>query len=121
MPDVREPPITLNCDCGTAAHVAYGDRWTCPDCGKTWDTSQIPRDDYDRLLRSMRRYRLFAIGPPAALCVILVPLAVLVGFQYAYLLFFLLLAYALLVMPRLRSKATARVLRHRATWELRPE
>ena len=37
------------------------------------------------------------------------------------LLFFLLLAYALLVLPRLRTKATASVLRHRATWTLRPE
>jgi hypothetical protein len=50
-----------------------------------------------------------------------VPLAVLVGFQYAFLLFFLLLAYALLVMPRLRTKATASVLSHAATWKLRPE
>lgn len=118
---VREPPITLNCDCGTAVAVSFGDRWTCPDCGRTWDTSQIPRDDYDQLLRSIRRYRLFAIGPPLALCAVLVPLAVLVGFQYAFLLFFLLLAYALLVMPRLRTKATARVLQHASTWKLRPE
>jgi hypothetical protein len=69
----------------------------------------------------MRHYRLFALGPPLALVAVLVPLALFVGLQFAFLLFFLLLGYALLVMPRLRAKATARVLRNRATWRLRPE
>ena len=118
---MRSPSITLTCDCGSMAAVTYGDRWTCPDCGKTWDTSQIPREEYDRLLTSMRRYRLFALGPPLVLSAILVPLAVLAGFQFAFLLFFLLLAYGLLVMPTLRTRATENVLRHRATWRLKPE
>ena len=31
---MREPPITITCDCGTGASLAYGERWTCPTCGK---------------------------------------------------------------------------------------
>jgi hypothetical protein len=118
---VRAFPITVTCDCGAATSAKYGERWTCPNCGKTWDTSQIPREDYEGLLRSMRRYRLLVLGPPVALSAVLIPLTVTVGLQFAYLLFILLMAWGLLVMPQLRSRATARVLRHTSTWKLRPE
>lgn len=101
--------------------MTYGERWTCPDCGKTWDTAQIPRADYDRLVRSVRRYRLLVLGPPILLAAVLIPLSVTVGVQYALLLFLLLLAWGLLVMPQLRSRATATVLRHTSTWKLRAE
>lgn len=101
--------------------MAYGERWTCPECGKAWHTSQIPRDEYDRLLRSVRRYRLLALGPPVALAVVLVPLAVVVGMQWGFLFFVLVMAYALLVVPRLRAKATRNVLDNTRRWELHPE
>ena len=111
----------MTCDCGTPTSLAYGERWTCPSCGKTWDTSQIPEEDYARLVRSVRRYRLLTVGPPLALAAVLVPLSVLVGIQFAFLLFLLLLAWGLLVMPQLRTRATARVLQHAKTWKLSPE
>lgn len=118
---MRAPPITVTCDCGVSKPVAHGDRWTCPECGKTWDTSQIPREDYDRLLRSVRRYRLWTIGPPLAMSAVLIPLAVVAGIQFALLLFVLVLAHLLLVMPRVRSRATASVRRNSTSWTLRPE
>jgi len=118
---VREPPITLTCDCGAATSVTYGARWTCPECGKSWDTSHIPRAEYDQLLRSLRRYRLVTIGPPLALAAVLVPLAIFVGMQFAFLLFVLVMAYALLVLPRIRGRATDAVRRSAATWKLEPE
>ena len=103
------------------AEWSYGERWTCPDCGKTWDTSQIPRADYAQLVRSVRRYRLLVLGPPVALAAVLVPMSVVVGVQYAFLLFLLVLAWGLIAMPLLRSRGTARVLQHVSTWKLRPE
>lgn len=118
---VRELPITLQCDCGKLAAVAYGERWTCPECGRTWDTSQIPRAEYDRLLRSVRRYRLLALGPPLALAAVLVPLAIFAGLQWGLLLFVLVMAYGLLVVPRLRGRATQSVLGNTRRWELHPE
>ncbi len=114
-------PITLQCECGKLAAVTYGERWTCPDCETTWDMSQIPREEYDRLLGSVRRYRLLTVGPPLALAAVLVPLAIFEGLQWAFLLFVLVMAYALLVIPRLRAKATQRVLSNTRQWELHPE
>jgi hypothetical protein len=118
---VREPPITVRCDCGAGALVRYGERWTCADCGKTWNTSQIPRAEYDRLLRSIRRYRLLTVGPPLALAAVLIPLAIFVGIQFAFLLFVLVMAYGLLVLPRLRARSTESVLESSSTWRLSPE
>jgi hypothetical protein len=118
---VREPPITLACDCGEIAYVPYGRRWECPACGKTWNTGQIPRADYDHLLRTLRRYRLVAIGPPLALAVVLVPLAVLVGIQFAFLLFALVLAYGLFALPKIRRRAARSVSESTRRWQLGPE
>lgn len=118
---MRALPITLQCDCGQLAGVTYGERWTCPECGKTWDTSQIPQSEYDRLLRSVRRYRLLTLGPPVALTAVLMPLAIFVGVQYGLLLFVLVMAYGLLVVPHLRAKATKSVLSNTRQWELSPE
>lgn len=118
---MREPPITLTCDCGVAAHVRYGQRWTCPTCGKTWDTSQIPSEDYAQLMRSVRRYRLLTIGPPLTFAAVLIPLAVLRGVQFALLLLVLVLMHALLVMPKVRERATASAMRNTRSWKLRPD
>ena len=118
---VRGPPITVTCDCGSVANVPYGERWSCPDCARTWDTAQIPHEDYARLLASVRRYRLIVLGPPLALAAVLIPLAVVAGLQFAFLLLVLVMAYALLVMPRIRSRATESVRRNAATWKLRSE
>ena len=118
---MKKLPITLQCDCGQLAGVTYGERWTCPECGMTWDTSQIPREEYDRLLRSVHRYRLFTVGPPAAVSAILVPLAIFDGLQWAFLLFLLVMAHGLLIVPHVRRKATKSVLANTRQWKLRPE
>lgn len=118
---MREPAITITCDCGTAALVPYGKRWTCGTCDKTWDTAQIPRAEFDALLRSIRGYRLLTVGPPLALSLVLVPLAVLLDVRYAFLLFVLVLGHGLLILPQLKRRATRRVLDAAPRWQLRPE
>ena len=52
------PPITITCECGGEVAVPYGERWTCPDCGRTWNTAQIPEAEYARRNRQMNRYRI---------------------------------------------------------------
>jgi hypothetical protein len=118
---VREPQITITCDCGAIGRVRLGERWVCEECGRAWDTAQIPREDVDAVYRSVRRYRLLAVGPPVALAAVLIPLAAFVGLRFAYLLFVLLLAHALFVMPKLRRRATEQVRSDTPRWELRPE
>ena len=118
---MRAPPITITCDCGASTQLAYGERWTCEGCGKTWDTGQIPSGDYDQLVRGVHRYRLLAVGPPLVLAAILIPLAIVIGMQYAYLLFVLVVAYGLLVVPQLRRRAARRLGESARSWKLSPE
>ena len=118
---MRSPLITITCDCGASVDVPYGERWTCADCGRTWDTAQIPAADYDALLRGVRRYRLLVLGPPILLAAIMIPLAVIVGIQYAFLLFVFVMGYALLAVPQLRRRASRQMQDSTKRWKLRPE
>lgn len=115
------PRITITCDCGTRTYVDYGERWTCPDCGRTWDTGQIPAADYDALRRTLRRYRLVVLGPPLAIMAVALPLALLVNLGYAFVGFILVLGYLLLVQPRLKRRRSAEVLAATRRWSLHPE
>ena len=53
----RGPPITLTCDCGEQRHLRYGERWTCENCGKTWNTNRIPIEQYAAIRATQLRYR----------------------------------------------------------------
>lgn len=118
---MRAPDIAITCDCGRVGRVPLGTRWECEECGRAWDTSQIPRDEYDALMRRVRRYALVTVAPPLLLSAILVPLAVLVDLRYAFLLFVLVMAYALLVLPQIRNRARREVLDAAPRWKLRPD
>lgn len=118
---VRGPRITITCDCGARAYVDHGERWTCPECGRTWDTAQIPAADYEALQRTIRRYRLLVLGPPAAIMAAALPLALLANIGYAFLGFLFVLAYMLLVLPRLKRRQSAKVLAATRRWSLHPE
>lgn len=117
---MKGPPITVRCDCGTVEPVPYGQSWTCPRCGRRWDTSQIPASEYDGLLREMRGYRIQAmlLGGGVGLAVVLIgmfterpifPLALIA-----------MAGWWLLYMPRWRRKVRERA-RAMPTWTLRPE
>ena len=115
------PEIAITCDCGRVGRVPIGARWTCEECARSWDTGQIPREEYDALRRRVRRYSLLTAGPPLLLAAVLVPLAVMVDVKYAFLLFVLVMAYALLVLPQLRKRARRDVLESAPRWKLRPD
>ena len=55
---MQRPPITVSCDCGESREVPYGEAWRCESCGRVWDTNQIPAEEYEGLLRRMKRARL---------------------------------------------------------------
>jgi Flp pilus assembly protein TadB len=54
---VRGPGITIKCDCGASAKVAYPAVHECAECGRRWSTAQIPEADYAAIRRLDRRYR----------------------------------------------------------------
>lgn len=118
---VPKPPITLTCDCGTRGQVAYDARWTCPSCGKAYDTSRIPAADYAALVAGIQRYKWLTIGPPLALTAGLMPPAILVDVRFAFLLFILVIGYGLLVLPIIRGRARERVVQLSARWKLEAE
>ena len=53
----RGPRITLTCDCGQTRRLHYGERWTCEQCGKTWNTRRIPMEQYAAIRATQLRYR----------------------------------------------------------------
>jgi uncharacterized membrane protein len=101
--------------------VPYGARWSCESCGRTWDTAQIPAEEYARLLRSMRRYKLLTVVPPLLAAAALVPLALVLGLQFALLLFVVTLAWRIFAVPHIRRRATRRIVEDNPKWILRPD
>ena len=63
---MRRPPITIKCECGETEEVAYGERWRCERCGRSWNTQQIPAEEYEGLLRRMRRHKLEVLAAGGA-------------------------------------------------------
>jgi hypothetical protein len=114
-----KPPITITCECGQKKKVAYGDTWQCDECGRSWNTQQIPVEDYDALLRRVRRHKLEAVAAGAVAVAIFAPL-IAVSAR-----FFLLLPPAMMIwlfvfLPywRRRYRRTAS---SAPRWQLHPE
>jgi Flp pilus assembly protein TadB len=114
------PPITITCDCGERKNVAYGDRWTCDRCGRSWNTQQIPAEQYEDLLRRMRRHKLEAIGAGAIIAAVLVALIVAGGTRFILLVPVVMAAWLFLFLPfwRRRYRRTAH---ETPRWQLEPE
>jgi hypothetical protein len=56
------PPISVTCECGAKRGLAYGERWTCDRCGREWDTTEIPRAEYDAVRHTQLRFRALPVG-----------------------------------------------------------
>jgi hypothetical protein len=67
---VRGPPITVTCECGQKRQLAYGERWDCEDCGRSWDTGRIPPDQYQEIRRLSLRYRAVPVAFGGAVALI---------------------------------------------------
>ena len=117
---MRGAQITVRCDCGGIGYVAYGERWVCSKCRRSWNTTQIPAEEYWGIMRDMRRLRLTVMG--VALCLV-VPIAALTPFFGVRILALLPIVmgfWFIFYMPRWRRRVReqARSLRK---WKLRPE
>jgi hypothetical protein len=58
----KGPPITVTCECGERQELFYGERWTCPSCGRAYDSRNIPEDEYAAIRSLQRRFRALPIG-----------------------------------------------------------
>jgi hypothetical protein len=117
---VRAPEISVVCECGEQRSLPYGARWECETCGRRWNTAQIPAEDYQRVERAVRRYRLEAFGFAAIILAVFAPLMILVDVRLGITGLILFFAWAFLFRPRQRRRLVAAA-REGARWQLRPE
>jgi Flp pilus assembly protein TadB len=117
---VKGPPITVSCKCGEVRHVPYGETWQCETCGRRWNTTQIPADEYWGIMREMRNYRLVVIGIALGIAGVFALLAFLVAENLILLLPIVLTFWFIWFMPwwRRRIRRRARTL---PNWQLTPE
>jgi hypothetical protein len=119
---MKAPRITLRCDCKAEGMAAYGERWTCPECGRTYDTSQIPATDYESIKALDRRYRIgiwCVVGVMA-----LIVLAVAVTGQWFSVfagLAVVLLSWFLFIKPAVHRRHRRAVSSLTRKWELEAE
>ena len=114
------PPITITCDCGQVAQVPYGDSWQCEGCGKRWNTRQIPAEEYEGLLRRMRRFRLEVLGAALTVAAAFIILVVFVGERFILLFPMAAFVWLFLYLPMWRRRAR-RQARSAPRWDLHPE
>jgi hypothetical protein len=118
---LRGPPITVKCECGERAELAYGERWTCPSCGRMYDTARIPSEDYERIRRTQLRFRIL----PVAYALLFSAVAVFfIATGNAFSVFLLLpvglMAWFLLIRPVHRSRYR-QAIADLPSWDLRAE
>ena len=59
---LKGPPITVSCECGEQRQLAYGESWECESCGRSYDTTRIPREQYEEIRRLSMRFRVLPVG-----------------------------------------------------------
>ena len=117
---MAKPPITIRCECGETKDVAYGERWQCETCGRSWNTQQIPAEDYEALLRRVRRHKLEILAAVVISGAVLVPLIVFVSGPFLAVVPVAMALWLFLVLPAWRRRYTATA-RGAPRWELHPE
>lgn len=117
---MQGPPITIRCDCGVAKLVRYGDAWECPDCGRRWNTAQIPAAEYEGLLRRLHRYKVELLSITLAVLVVFLPLIVFVDQSFVFLAALAAFALVFGYLPFWRRRIR-RAAADAPRWELEPE
>jgi hypothetical protein len=117
---MRGAQITVRCDCGAVGYIPYGQRWACPGCRRTWNTNQIPAEEYWGIMRDMRRMRISVIGTALALVVPIAVLSLFAGIRILLLLPVVMGFWFMFYMPRWRRRVRERA-RSLRKWQLHPE
>jgi hypothetical protein len=122
MRSMGSPAITLRCDCGAEGRTAYGEVWKCAKCGRSYDTSRIPAEDYQAIKDLDRRYRRGSQAVVAGLA--LMVLAVAYTQQFLPILAGLgvvMSAWFLFIKPLVHRRHKRAVSALTRSWELSPE
>jgi hypothetical protein len=118
---LKGPPITVTCECGEKRELAYGVRWECETCGRAYDTTRIPREQYDQIRKLTMRYRVLPVA--YALFVALVALVFMLTGNVPGVFFLLpvaLIGWFIFLRPVHRKRYRA-ALKGLPSWQLRAE
>ena len=58
---MRAMTCLITCECGEKRDLRYGEEWRCENCGRRWDTNQIPAEQYQAIRKTQLRYRLLPV------------------------------------------------------------
>ncbi|MEA2320403.1 MAG: hypothetical protein QOD81_253 [Solirubrobacteraceae bacterium] len=118
---LRGPPIAVTCECGVKHDARYGEVWTCEQCGRRWDTTQIPREQYDAVRRTQLRYRALPVAVGMAVAG-LAAFFTLTGnvFSVFFLMPIALTVWFVFLRPAHRRRYR-RAIADLPRWELRPD
>jgi hypothetical protein len=117
----KGPPITVTCECGERQELFYGERWSCPSCGRAYDSAQIPADEYAQIRRVQLRFR----AVPIALGLTVAALAILFSLTgnvvgVFFLLPIALVAWFVFIRPTHRKRYRAAIA-ELPRWDLRAD
>ncbi len=117
----RGPRITLTCECGEVNYLQYGERWTCPKCGRSWNTLRIPLEQYAEIRRTQLRFRRIPIAV-SILSLICIVAFLIVGKPFAGLILvaFAATAWSMFARP-LHKRRYREALAKLPRWEIEPD
>jgi hypothetical protein len=117
----KGPPITVKCECGEKRDLRYGERWRCEGCGRSYDTNQIPVQEYAALRRDRVHDRILPSVVFATLgCLVL--LFVLIGRPLAAILAVALVGFlwGSFIRPK-RRRRQYQAIAERPRWKIRAD
>jgi len=118
----KGPLITVTCECGEQRQLRYGERWRCEGCGRNFDTSKIPLEQYAAIRRVQVRYRMFPVVAGLLLLAAVVAF-VFTGRTYGAIIAvpFLLASWGVFVRPFYRSRYRRALSKNLPTWEIKSD
>jgi hypothetical protein len=117
----RGPRITLACECGEKQYLHYGERWTCEACGRTWDTTKIPIEQYAAIRSTQLRFRRVPLAI-SVLALVAVIACIVVGKALGGLLVIAILAttWSMFFRP-LHRRRYREALAELPSWQIEPD
>lgn len=119
-PAVKPLALVVTCGCGERGRVLPGESWTCPSCGRSYGTGDVPQEEYAAIVRDVNRTKLRAIVGMAVIAAVFVPLGIILGGEVWMTGAVVLAAFYFWYGPRVK-RDVRRILRDLPRWEIREQ
>jgi hypothetical protein len=117
---MKGPAISVRCDCGQVRAVPYRETWTCEQCGRRWNTSQIPEEQYRRIVERVKVFKLQAVRGAILIAIAVGALSLVAGSRMLLFIPVALAVWFIWLVPRRRNEIRAYA-RSLPRWDLTPE